>query len=246
MRASLRTLARVTGQQISFDGAMLKGRRAPALVGRFSVRDGMSRLLDGSGLEANWRPSGVVVVRTAAIRTAGASDIALGQVADAPEPPSDEVLVTGSRIARQVVTDSPVPIVAINREDIQSSGATELSEILADYPGVTPGTNLANSNSQINAAGISSVDLRSLGTDRTLTLIDGRRTVSNRITANTVSLSSIPTLFVERVEIITGGASAVYGSDAIAGVVNIITRSKFDGVRVGGGPAFRARATARA
>lgn len=234
MRASLRTLARVTGQQISFDGAMLKGRRAPALVGRFSVRDGMSRLLDGSGLEANWRPSGVVVVRTAAIRTAGASDIALGQVADAPEPPSDEVLVTGSRIARQVVTDSPVPIVAINREDIQSSGATELSEILADYPGVTPGTNLANSNSQINAAGISSVDLRSLGTDRTLTLIDGRRTVSNRITANTVSLSSIPTLFVERVEIITGGASAVYGSDAIAGVVNIITRSKFDGVRVGG------------
>jgi outer membrane receptor protein involved in Fe transport len=232
LQTSLKAFARVSGQQISFDGSAVRGKRAPALKGSFTVRDGIARLLAGSGLEASRGRSGILVIRPAA-KIADASGAAYFE-AQAAEAPADDIIVTGSRIARQVVTDSPVPIVAINEEDIQSSGATELSEILADYPGVTPGTNLANSNSQINAAGISSIDLRSLGSDRTLTLIDGRRTVSNRITANTVSLSSIPTLFVERVEVITGGASAVYGSDAIAGVVNIITRDKFDGVRLGG------------
>lgn len=233
LKSSLRALARVSGQQITFEGTALKGKRAPALNGSYTVRDGVARLLTGTGLDASWGRSGILVIRAApkVADTSGASYLA---AANAAEPPRGDIVVTGSRIARQVVTDSPVPIVAVNEEDIQSSGATELSEILADYPAVTPGLNLANSNSQINAAGTSSISLRSLGTDRTLTLIDGRRTVSNRITSSAVSFSTIPTLFVQRVEIITGGASAVYGSDAIAGVVNIITRKKYDGVRVGG------------
>lgn len=235
MKASLRALARTSGQQISFDSGALRGKRAPALHGTFTVRDGVARLLAGSGLEASWGRSGVLVVRTAA-RVADASGAAYAAVpaSSVAQEPDRDIIVTGSRIARPVVTDSPVPIIGISEEDIQASGATELSEILADYPGVTPSLNLANSNNQINGAGTSSVDLRSLGSDRTLTLIDGRRTVSNRITGNAVSLSSIPTMFVERVEVITGGQSAVYGSDAIAGVINIITRRKFDGVRIGG------------
>jgi len=235
MKSSLRALARASGQQVTFDSGALKGKRAPALRGTFTVRDGVARLLAGSGLEASWGRSGVLVVRPAG-RVADASGAAYAAVpaSAAAEEADRDIIVTGSRIARPVVTDSPVPIIGISEEDIQASGATELSEILADYPGVTPSLNLANSNNQINGAGTSSVDLRSLGSDRTLTLIDGRRTVSNRITGNAVSLSSIPTMFVERVEVITGGQSAVYGSDAIAGVINIITRRKFDGVRIGG------------
>jgi iron complex outermembrane recepter protein len=193
MKASLRALARISGQQISFDSGTLKGKRAPALNGTFTIRDGVARLLAGSGLEASWGRSGVLVIRAAAqvetVSRAAAQD---------EQDDAGDVVVTGSRIARQVVTDSAVPIVQINDEDIQSSGATELSEVLADYPAVTPSLNLANSNSQINAAGTSSVSLRGLGADRTLTLIDGRRTVSNRITSSAVSLSSIPAMFVER------------------------------------------------
>lgn len=233
LKSSLRALARVSGQQIAFENDTVKGKRAPALHGTYTVRDGVARLLAGTGLDASWGRSGVLVIRAASKVADASGAMTVSAAAFADEPQSD-IIVTGSRIARQVVTDSPVPIVAINEEDLQSSGATELSEILADYPGVAPGTNLANSNSAINAAGLSTIDLRSLGTDRTLTLIDGRRTVSNAITRNNVSLSSIPTMFVERVEIVTGGASAVYGSDAIAGVVNIITRRKFEGVRLGG------------
>ena len=235
MKASLRALARTSGQQISFDGSALKGKRAPALNGTFTVRDGVARLLAGSGFEASWGRSGVLVIRAAAqVATASSANRSAAPDEQDEQDNAGDVVVTGSRIARQVVTDSAVPIVQINEEDIQSSGATELSEVLADYPAVTPSLNLANSNSQINAAGTSSISLRGLGADRTLTLIDGRRTVSNRITSSAVSLSSIPAMFVERVEVITGGASAVYGSDAIAGVVNIITRRKYDGIRVGG------------
>jgi len=235
MKSSLRALARASGQQITFDSGALKGKRAPALRGTFTVRDGVARLLAGSGLEASWGRSGVLVVRTAS-RVADASGAAYAAVpASAAAQEADrDIIVTGSRIARPVVTDSPVPIIGVSEEDIQASGATELSEVLTDYPAVTPGLNLANSTNQINASGVSSVSLRSLGSNRTLTLIDGRRTVSNVLTSNQVSLSSIPQLFVSRVEIITGGASAVYGADAVAGVVNIITRDGYSGARIGG------------
>lgn len=236
MPSSLRAFARTAGQQVTFDKAAVKGKRAPALKGSYTVREGMGRLLAGSGLDASWGRSGVIVVRPLAFQSqptsVGTQSSAVA--AAAPEPEREDIVVTGSRILRSVATDSPVPIVGIDEDDLQSSGATELSEVLTDYPAVTPGLNLANSTNQINASGVSSVSLRSLGSNRTLTLIDGRRTVSNVLTSNSVSLSSIPQLFVSRVEIITGGASAIYGADAVAGVVNIITRDGYSGVRLGG------------
>ena len=248
MKSALRAFARASGQQIVFDDKAVANKRAPALVGAFTATRGVERLLAGSGLDATRGRSGVIVVRPSergvaraqnntaslAAQTQPTGEPGQGGAAVEEAPEETEILVTGSRIQRQVAADSPVPIIGINQEDIQAAGATELSEILADYPAVTAGDSLSNSNSGINQAGLSTVDLRGLGANRTLTLIDGRRTVSNRITQNAVSLSTIPTMFVERVEIITGGASAVYGSDAVAGVVNIITRKKFDGVRVGG------------
>ncbi|MFV0644258.1 MAG: TonB-dependent receptor domain-containing protein [Sphingomonadaceae bacterium] len=234
MRTSLRVFSRVTGQQITYEGNEIRGRRAPALSGSFTAREGIQRLLSGSGLVANWGKSGVIVVRKGVnLADASAQEDQPGQDT-ASSAPVQEITVTGTRIARKVATDTPVPVVAIGIDDIEASGATELSEVLVDYPAVTTDSNLSNTVNNINAAGLSTVDLRDLGADRTLTLIDGRRTVSNRLTRNTVSLSTIPTMFVQNVEIITGGASAVYGSDAIAGVVNIITRDSYDGLKVGG------------
>lgn len=251
LRASLRSFARVTKQQITFDGAAIRGKQAPALVGDFTARAGLQKLLNGTGLSASWGKSGVIVIRKVGPVLAVAPT-QLAQPADEQDPapaagPAEasaddaaapggggEILVTGSRIARQVQTDSPVPVVGIGVEDIQSSGSTQLSEILLDYPAVTVDSNAVNTVNNINAAGLSTISLRDLGADRTLTLIDGRRTVTNRFTRNTVSLSTIPTMFVQKVEIITGGASAIYGSDAIAGVVNIITRKNYDGLKIGG------------
>src|SRR3546814_4866467 len=96
----------------------------------------------------------------------------------------------------------------------------------SDLPFVSLSNSATSEGGNAQSEGLSTIELRSLGDSRTLVLIDGRRTVSNSAQANRVSLSSIPDDFVDRIEIITGGASSVYGSDAIAGVVNIITRSE--------------------
>lgn len=248
MRTSLRSFSRVTGHQIAFKGSQVSGKRAPALNGSFGAREGLRRLLVGSGLNATWGKTGIIMVRPMAPAPQTASYVqqtpppapvaepAAAPVEDvaAEAEQAPEIVVTGSRIQRQLATDAPTPVVTIGTEDIQASGATELSEILLDYPAVTTETSLTNSTNAINAAGLSTVSLRDLGADRTLTLIDGRRAVSNSMSGNRVSLSTIPAMFVDRMEVITGGASAVYGSDAIAGVVNVITIKDYDGLKLGG------------
>jgi len=144
--------------------------------------------------------------------------------------PIEEVVVTGSRIRRSDF-DTPTPTVSFGLEDIEASGSTELSEVLLQIPGVAVGVNsLTSSAGSGQRGGLNTIDLRSLGDNRTLTLIDGRRAVSNRANNNSVSLSTIPSGFVKTLEVTTGGASAVYGSDAIAGVVNIITKDDFEGI----------------
>ena len=160
--------------------------------------------------------------------------------ADAPQatPPQDdappaagEVTVTGSRIARDV-QDAPTPTLTLTSEDVREAGDNELSETLADIPSLSSTTNEATVAGNVQNSGLSAIQLRNLGDNRTLVLIDGRRTVSNSGIGNRVSISTIPSDFIDRVEIITGGASSVYGSDAVAGVVNIITESRQRGFKV--------------
>lgn len=142
----------------------------------------------------------------------------------------DEIIVTGSRIRRSDF-ESPAPVVSLGVDEIEAAGTTELSEVLLQIPGVATAVNGATAQGGAQRAGLDTVDLRNLGANRTLILIDGRRAVSNRGNTTSVSLSTIPNGFVERIEVLTGGSSAVYGSDAIAGVVNIITESDFEGLR---------------
>lgn len=231
---SLRQFARVSRQQVTFDEAAVRGRRAPALHGNFGAREALDRLLAGSGLTAERGRSGVYII---ARRVAEAS-VETGETAQtAAEAPGNsdaginsDIVVTGSRIARP---DTVAPITSVSRLDVATASATELSEILLDFPAVNPSTNLTNGRDLITASGLSTINLRGLGSNRTLILIDGRRAVSNDLERNVVSTSTIPAFFVDRVEIITGGASAIYGSDAIAGVVNVITPSKFKGLKLG-------------
>ncbi|GLX81867.1 TonB-dependent receptor domain-containing protein [Thalassotalea eurytherma] len=141
----------------------------------------------------------------------------------------EKITVTGSRLRRDSFSVA-TPLVTMDKDAIEDTGLGSLSEILInELPQVSMGSSNTNSQSSVSTTGLSTIDLRSLGTNRTLTLIDGRRVVSNSYSGNYVSLSTIPAGMVDKVEIITGGASAAYGSDAIAGVVNIITQHDKEG-----------------
>ncbi|MFQ3202854.1 MAG: iron complex outermembrane receptor protein [Pseudoalteromonas tetraodonis] len=146
-------------------------------------------------------------------------------VQEAPE----KITVTGSRLKRDSFSVT-TPLVTMDRASIQDTGLGNLSDVLIDnMPALSESIGNTTSQSSISGTGLSTVQLRDLGANRTLTLIDGRRVVSNSYGGNYVSLNTIPSGMVERVEIISGGASATYGADAVAGVVNIITQSKKEG-----------------
>lgn len=142
--------------------------------------------------------------------------------------PAQAIIVTGSRIPSPTLT-SPSPLQVITAESIQNAGATNIQQVLLENPAVGLPGQTRVSNSGDTSPGLSTVNLRNLGDNRTLVLIDGRRSVAGIPGTSTVDLSMIPTPFVQRVDILTGGASAVYGSDAIAGVVNFIYKKHYQG-----------------
>ena len=146
------------------------------------------------------------------------------------QPERETIVVTGSRIASPNIT-SLSPVQALGEAEIDQSGAINVQEVLLENPVFgTPGLSRTNSAFLTSGAGVATVDLRDLGSDRTLILINGRRVVSGLTGSSTVDLNVIPTQFVERVDILTGGASSLYGSDAVAGVVNFLYKRRFSGL----------------
>ncbi|MEJ1960222.1 MAG: TonB-dependent receptor [Gammaproteobacteria bacterium] len=144
------------------------------------------------------------------------------------------VIVTGSRIVSSNL-DSPSPVQTITSEDINAAGVPNVQDLLVKNPVISsPSINRTNSNFQTSSVGVSTVDLRGLGTARTLVLVDGRRFVSGIPGDAAVDLNTIPAQFIERVDVLTGGASSIYGSDAVAGVVNIIYKKDFQGLAFDG------------
>ena len=141
----------------------------------------------------------------------------------------EEVVVTGSRLKRDSFNVS-TPLVSVDNEMLQDTGLGSLQLALVDeVPSLYLDSANTNTQSSIGHTGLTTVNLRGLGTNRTLILIDGRRTVANSYSGNFVSLNTIPRGMIERVEVVTGGSTATYGSDAIAGVVNIITEQDKEG-----------------
>ncbi|MBL0968334.1 MAG: TonB-dependent receptor [Brevundimonas sp.] len=140
----------------------------------------------------------------------------------------DEVVVTGSRIPQaNLVTTSPVS--QVTGEDIDVAGVTRVEDLVSQLPQAFAAQNSTISN---GASGTATVSLRNLGSSRTLVLIDGRRMGYGSPLDDAADLNQIPEQLVERVEVLTGGASAVYGSDALAGVVNFIMKKDFEGVQI--------------
>ncbi|MCH8172509.1 MAG: TonB-dependent receptor, partial [Proteobacteria bacterium] len=154
----------------------------------------------------------------------GAGSIAFAQDADT-DAAEEQVLVTGSRIPRQdLIANSPVAI--IGAEEITLTGQVQVEELLNDLPQVVPGLTSVNNNP---TGARPSLDLRGMGPSRTLVLVNGRRWLPSSLSGQ-VDTNTIPSGMIERIEVVTGGASATYGSDAIAGVVNFILKDDFEGL----------------
>ena len=158
-----------------------------------------------------------------------ATPLAHAQQTPPTEPQRIErIEVTGSRIPSPVLTsDSPVSV--ISSQEIKYTGLTSTSDIINQMPQVAPdqGGNLAN-----GATGTATVNLRGLGSARTLVLIDGKRVPAGSVNDWATNINAIPSTLIQRVEILSGGASSIYGSDAIAGVVNFIMNDHFEGIQL--------------
>ena len=159
--------------------------------------------------------------------------------ADAQQPASDageadleRIVVTGSRILRDPNLISPTPIQSVDSEDVELSGEANIIDVVNDLPALLGSdTSAANLNSP-GAAGAGILNLRNLGSARTLTLVNGRRHVAGLAGSAAVDVNTIPASLVESVEVLTGGASSVYGADAVTGVVNFILKDDFEGLDV--------------
>ena len=183
--------------------------------------------------------SRVALTVSASILSLSISGPAFAQTALKPttQPTSDdqadkEIIVTGSRISRPDL-DSPNPVEVLTAKDIQNSGETNLTEFLKDSPalvGSLSDERNSGSNTGFQSVGLNLLDLRNLGTQRTLVLVNGRRHVNAFPGENSVDVNTIPIDLVDRVDVLTGGASAIYGADAVSGVVNFILKRKFEGV----------------
>lgn len=146
--------------------------------------------------------------------------------------PTGAIVVTGSRIARPEY-EFANPIQSFTAETIIQSGDTNLTDFLVDTPalvGSDTGEANAGSNAGFQSAGLNNLNLRNLGVNRTLVLVDGRRHVASTPGSAAVDVNTIPTELVARVDVLTGGASAVYGADGVSGVVNFVMKRDFEGI----------------
>ena len=165
------------------------------------------------------KPSFALAAMAVAVATAAPSAFSQEEI--------EEVVVTGSRIPVNTNTISSVPVQSVTEEDIRNSGEINIADIVSDIPALVSSLTAENS-----LTGANSLNLRGLGGDRSLTLVNGRRHVAGFRGSQAVDVGTIPRALVKSVEVTTGGASAIYGADAVTGVVNFILKDDFEGFQV--------------
>ncbi|MFK7829486.1 MAG: TonB-dependent receptor [Congregibacter sp.] len=177
-----------------------------------------------------------VAAAVASLAAVGSATVQAQDVLDSSDPLLEEVVVTGSRIQRDPNAVASQPVTSVSAEDIKLSGEFSISDVINDVPALFSSTTSENSidgNQGAEVAdGTNTLNLRGLGTERTLVLVDGRRHVAGAAGTQAVDVSSIPIKLIERVEVLTGGASAVYGADAVTGVVNFVLKDDYEGFEV--------------
>ncbi|BEV13168.1 TonB-dependent receptor (plasmid) [Asticcacaulis sp. DW145] len=216
--SALLSFGRVTHEQMMYDGAAVQSFKSNGVKGVMSSEEALTRILAGTSFNARRNSSGVWEIKAGAPEVAAAASSA------------GEVVVTGTHIRN---AQSASPITTIGRKEIEDSGYTSIGDVMSKLPqsfggGQNPGMigTTAKNGNYSNAA---SINLRGLGNDATLTLVNGHRLSSDN-TFQAPDISGIPLSAIQRIEVVTDGASALYGSDAIAGVANIILRKDYSGI----------------
>ncbi|WP_031343122.1 TonB-dependent receptor [Novosphingobium lindaniclasticum] len=213
--ASLRDIGRLFGRNVSVDDASVRDLMAPAVNGKLTFEEAIASVLAGTGLKSSRSGGGVVVSKRA-------------------ESDGEEggIVVTGSRIR-----GAPVASVQLTygREEMRNAGQSSAADVIRAIPqnfsgGQNPGVGAnVTGGKSVDMGGGASINLRGLGSDATLTLLNGRR-LSFDAAIQSVDVSAIPFGAIERMDVVPDGSSALFGSDAVAGVANIILRRNFDGL----------------
>lgn len=248
LKSVLSAYVRQSGRQLLFRGSEMEGVRSPGVRGNMSAEDALARILAGTGFRAQPGSAGAVaIVRGQDRAGAKAGDPSgpiriaqrdtaeemidsappVGAAAAGDTPQSADIVVTGSLIKNPNLQRSS-PVNAITAEQIQLKSSNTAEELLRDLPGLVPSSGSAQN---LGNAGASFVNLRGLGDNRNLVLVDGVRLAPAELQGR-FDLNNIPLAMIERTDVLTGGASTTYGADAVSGVVNFVTRSRFTGLEV--------------
>jgi outer membrane receptor protein involved in Fe transport len=262
---SLMSLAAQARVRILFESQLVAGRTAPAVRGQFTAREALERLLAGSNIEILQARPGVLVLRSTRIAISNpspaspqdqATAAAMADPAAEPQQGAPSSLPAAETEPTTTVSEIVVgthirgaksgasPVIVIGRDEIDRGGHATVADALSAMPQVFGGSASDDTGTTgvdttgTNAHRATGVNLRGLGADATLVLINGRRMAGAGIMGDFADVSGIPLAAVERVEVLLDGASALYGSDAVGGVVNIVMRDHYDGAetraRVGG------------
>ena len=238
--SALQTYAKQTGKQVLFPYEAATGRTTPAVTGDLSDTEALKRLADAAGLVVASDDGKTITLRAApAARPqseAAATNAAPEEVAEV-----EAIIVVGSQIEGARTTEA-LPVSVVTEKDIIATGAVSGDELFRSIPqaGDVQFQEARTTGNLNDARGdVSSLNLRSLGTGNTLALLNGRRAVlhpgtqtENLVPVQTVNTNALPVAGVKRVEVLRDGAGALYGSDAVAGVVNTVLDTKFQGLRV--------------
>lgn len=239
--SALTEFARQSRQQLLYSPQLVRGKRSTALAGRYSPEAGLRQLLAGTDIQVSTASSGAFLLSAAGnVDAGGEAGVADENAAAGSSDEGEEIIVTGTNIRGLAPESSPVRV--FRRSDIERSGAATAQEFIAKLPenfgggsnpaipAGLPGDDSAGANSAGFGSFGSSVNLRGLGSGSTLVLLNGHRVAPSSVNGDFADISMIPASAIERVETLTDGASSIYGSDAVAGVVNFILRDDFDGL----------------
>ncbi len=227
LRTALDAFIRQSGRQLIYRGDV-RSARSPGVRGARTAEDALNAILGGSGFVARADRSGAFAIVKAG--NGDAADVAADEPAEGGS--GQDIVVTGTNIRGSGPIGSPLTIVT--REDIEKSGHGRIEDYLetvtSNFSGTTSEDSTLNFSSDQNLARGQGIDLRGLGSGSTLVLVNGRRQAPGGLVGGFVDIASIPAQAVERIEILTDGASALYGSDAVGGVVNFVLRRDYEGL----------------
>jgi iron complex outermembrane receptor protein len=253
---ALNAFARQANREIIFSSALVAGKRTKGARGSLEPRAALQVLLQGTGLRADGEtvltlrkvgePQTLAARREpASFENTSSQGTRAGSAEDRPRdlqsepvaapqeqaaPVEEELVVTGSRIVRNG-SEAPTPTTVLSAEDIQERNPTNIADYITQLPSMGTGNTPRTTTLFANATGgANQLSARDLGVTRTLVLLDGRRVVGSGMSP-AVDVNLLPQNLVQRVDVVTGGASAAYGSDAVAGVVNFILDTKFTGLK---------------